>query len=205
MDQIIEFFTLDPSDARVFIAQLIGFVSLAVGLLTFSLRQRRHILIAKVTCDFTSAIHFFLLGAAVGGAVCLVNTARGIVFYHRGQKAWASHASVPVIFAALTLGCSLVGWEGAYSLLPTVGSILAVIGFWCNDPRLLKLFNLPAVTLWLIYSIITGSISAFLSNTVYVVTILVSLVCALVSYIGKRRWDDAGSDAEKTAEESIRK
>ncbi len=187
MKELIAFFTLDPSEPLIFWAQIIGFISLGFGLITFALSKRRHILVAKLACDFTSAIHFFMLGAGVGGAICLVNSARSIVFYYRGEKRFASHISVPVIFSILTIGCTAIGWAGWYSLLPAVGSVLAVVGFWCNDPRLLKLFNLPAVALWLIYNIITGSIASSISNTISIVTILVSLIIALRDYLKKKR------------------
>ena len=187
MKDIIAFFTLDPSNTRVFIAQLIGFISLGVGLVTFALSKRRHILIAKLICDFTSAIHFFMLGAIVGGATCTINSARSIVFSYRNEKRWASHVLVPIIFVILTLGCSLIGWNGWYSLLPTTGSVLAIIGFWCSDPRLLKLFNLPAITLWLVYNIHTGSISSAISNAISIITILVSLTRFAVIYLQSRK------------------
>ena len=187
MKDIIAFFTLDPSNTRVFIAQLIGFISLGVGLVTFALSKRRHILIAKLICDFTSAIHFFMLGAVVGGAICTVNSARSIVFSYRNEKRWASHILVPIIFIILTLGCSLLGWNGWYSLLPTVGSVLAIVGFWCSDPKLLKLFNLPAITLWLIYNIHTGSISSAISNAISIITILVSLTHVAILYLKSRK------------------
>ena len=182
MKELVSFFTLDPSNARIFWAQIIGFISLAIGLFTFALSKRRSILIAKLLCDFTSAIHFFMLGATVGGAVCTVNSIRSIVFYYRDKKRWASHISVPVLIIALTLGCSLLSFSGWYSLLPTVGSVLAVIGFWQRDTRLIKLFNLPAVSLWLVYNIISGSISSVISNAVSVVTITVSLLIALIKH-----------------------
>ena len=187
MDRFIEFFTLDPTDTRMLVAQLVGFIPLALALVTFALKRRGHIIISKTLSDLTSAVHFFLLGEVVGGAICIVNTARGIVFFNRGKTKWLSHILVPVVFSIITLATSWIRWEGVVSLLPTVGSVLAIIGFWCNDPKLLKLFNLPAVTLWLIYSIITGSISATLINIISIVTILFSLAKFAADGIREKR------------------
>ena len=176
---IKEFFTLDPSEPISFIGQLVGFIPLLLAFVTFSLSKRKHILISKTLSDFISAAHFFLLGEVVGGAVCIVNTGRGLVFYNKGKK-WASGIYVPIVFSILTLLTTLIRWQGWYTLLPAVGSVLAVIGFWCNRPRLVKLFNLPAVTLWLIYSIITESISATLINIISIASIVVSIIIELV-------------------------
>ena len=82
---------------------------------------------------------------------------------------------VPIVFGVLTLASSIIQWQGVYSLLPTVGSLLAIVGFWFNNPRTVKLINLPAVALWLVYSIITGSISTTIINAISITTIIISL------------------------------
>ena len=185
IDGIVGFFTLDPSDPMRFAGQLVGFIPLLLSFVTFSLSKREHILISKTFSDLTSVVHFFLLGEVVGGAVCLVNTGRGIIFYNKGKK-WASGIYIPIIFCVITLLTTLLQWKGWYTVLPAVGSVLAVIGFWCNRPRLVKLFNLPAVTLWLIYSIIIMSISATIINIVSIITILVSMVRELAGYVKQK-------------------
>lgn len=198
MNKLIEFFTLNPAEPLTFWAQIVGFIPLALSLLTFSLSKRGHILISKTLADMTSAVHFFLLGEVVGGAVCVINTARGCVFYQRGKAKWASHIAVPIIFCVLTLASSFIRWNGIVSLLPTFGSILAVIGFWFSSPKLIKLFNLPAVTLWLIYSIIIGSISSTLINIFSIVTIIISIIIDLVRAHGKKEstTEDEAEDVE---------
>ena len=186
IDGIVGFFTLDPSDPMRFAGQLVGFIPLLLSFVTFSLSKREHILISKTFSDLTSVVHFFLLGEVVGGAVCLVNTGRGIIFYNKGKK-WASGIYIPIIFCVITLLTTLLQWKGWYTVLPAVGSVLAVVGFWCNRPRLVKLFNLPAVTLWLIYSIIIMSISATIINIVSIITILVSMVREFAGYIKNKK------------------
>lgn len=186
MEKIIEFFTLDPSDPIVFIAQIFGLISLAGNLFTFAVSKRKHIFIAKIFCDFTASINLLMLGATVGGAICGLNVLRSLIFYQRGEKRWASHILVPIFFVALTVGCSLLDWGGVYSLLPTVGSIFAIVGFWQHDPRLIKLFNLPCVTLWMIYNFLSGSIGNSIANAISVVTILASLIMAGIDYLKKR-------------------
>lgn len=185
-EELLRFFTLDMSNPLKFAGQLVGFIPLILSFVTFSLSKREHILISKTFSDLTSVVHFFLLGEVVGGAVCIVNTGRGFVFYNKGKN-WASGIYIPIIFSALTLLTTLLQWKGWYTVLPAVGSVLAVIGFWCNRPRLVKLFNLPAVTLWLIYSIIIVSISATIINIVSIITILVSTVRELAGYIKNKK------------------
>ena len=200
MEKIIEFFTLDPSEPIIFIAQIIGLISLSGNLFTFAVRKRKNIFIAKIFCDFTASINLLMLGAVVGGAICGLNVIRSLIFYQRGRKKWASHILVPIFFVVLTIGCSLLDWGGIYSILPTVGSIFAIIGFCQHDPRLIKLLNLPCVTLWMIYNILSGSIGNSIANAISIVTILVSLAVAGFDYL-KRAKDTGNLAPEKPAAE----
>jgi hypothetical protein len=195
-EELIKFFTLDMSSPTEFAGQLVGFIPLILSFITFSLAKREHILISKTLSDLTSVVHFFLLGEVVGGAVCLVNTGRGIVFYNKGKK-WASGIYIPIIFSAITMLTTLLQWKGWYTVLPAVGSVLAVIGFWCNRPRLVKLFNLPAVTLWLIYSIIIVSISATIINVISIVTILISIIREFVAHVKAKSNADTDSSTDE--------
>ena len=199
MDKLIDFFTLDPSEGIIFWAQLIGFIPLILSLITFTLSKREHILISKLFSDLTSAIHFFMLGQGTGGAICTVNTARDFVFYHKSKR-WASHVSVPIIFGVLTLISSIIQWQGVYSLLPTIGSLLAIVGLWFSDPRKVKLINLPAIALWLIYSIIVGSISTTLINVISIMTIITSLTVEFIREREKTQREEASIENDDVNE-----
>lgn len=189
-EQLIKLFTLDPSNPRMFVGQLIGYIPLAIAFVTFILTKRKHIIVSKTASDLLCGLHFFLIGDLTGGAICMVNTVRGIFFYHRGRKPWTSHILVPILFIIFTFSTSFIGWRGAISLLPTFGSILAIIGLWCNNPLLLKLFNLPAVTMWLIYSIVIESPSTTLINVLSIITIIISFARLLITNIMKKGHKD---------------
>ena len=196
MNQLIDFFTLDPSEGIIFWAQIIGFIPLILSLTTFALSKREHILVSKLFSDLTSAVHFFMLGQGTGGAICAVNTARDFVFYHKGKK-WASHIAIPIIFGTLTLVSSIIQWQGVYSLLPTIGSLIALVGFWFTNPRTVKLINLPGITLWLIYSIIVGSISTTIINMISVTTIIVSLAADYIRFYKNKELSAKSNDNTK--------
>ena len=147
-------------------AQLIGFVPVFMGFFIFRNVSRKTSIVLKAVSDFLSAVHFLLLGAPTGCAINFVNTARGICFAQKGKYPWASGIWVPVIFCLATTVSSILSWTGLISLLPLVGSCLAVIGYWCTDPRHLRRFNFAGIFLWLIYGVITLSVPTVVGNTI---------------------------------------
>ena len=68
------------------VAQVVGFVPLALALLNFLPRERKHIITIKTAADLLWAVHFFLLGEFVGGAINSLNTVRNLVFSQKHSE-----------------------------------------------------------------------------------------------------------------------
>ena len=155
------------------IAQIIGFIPVFMGFFIFRNISRKASITLKAVSDLLSAIHFLLLGSAgTGWAINLVNTARGVCFAQKGSYKWASGIWMPVIFCAVTAVSSLLSWQGKISLLPLLGSCLAVIGYWCSEPRHLRRFNFAGISLWTVYGIIVFSLPTVVGNTISLISIL---------------------------------
>lgn len=157
------------------IAQIIGFVQMFLGFFVFRNISRKATITIKAFCDGLAAIHFALLGQWTGCTICGINIARGICFSQKDRRAWATGVYMPILFCLLTIGGSLLSWSGYISLLPMIGSCLAVIGYWCQDTRNLRMFNLIGISCWLVYSICTLSISTMISNLIYIISILITM------------------------------
>lgn len=173
MNTLINWLSAEFSTPLNAIAQTVGFVPLILSFFTFLPNDRRRVIAFKTVTDTMWALHFFLLGEVVGGSINTINTARNLVFSQK-HRPWASHTYIPILFCVLTAIAALIRWQDWYSFLPMAGSILAVIGFWCSSPRSIRRFNLPGITLWLIYSIMTASISSILCNVLSIVSILIA-------------------------------
>ena len=157
------------------VAQIIGFIPLVLSFFTFLSNNRRRVIGTKIATDLLWAIHFFLLGEVVGGAINALNTARNVVFSQK-HRPWASRIYIPITFGALTVLAALLRWQDWYSILPMLGSLLALIGFWCSGTKHIRAFNLPAVSLWLLYGILAGSISTILCNILSIASIVTATV-----------------------------
>lgn len=156
-------------------AQVLGLCAMLLGFVMYAFHHRGKILLAKLTADALWVVHYLLLDAASGAMINAVNVVREGVFYHK-EKRWASHLLWPFAFLALNLFMTALSWQGMISLLPAVGSSLNVFGLWCSDPRRLRLVSLPALTAWMIYSVLVGSVWSLAVNAASVSSILFALI-----------------------------
>ena len=66
--------------------------------------------------------------------------------------------------------------QGPISLLPALGSSIAVVGLWCSDTAHIRAFSFPGISLWLIYSILTHSYTHMISNLITLLSIAVGMI-----------------------------
>ncbi len=174
MQQMLNDLISQFSNPVTAVAQIIGFVPMVLSYFVFHFNSRKSIITTKAIADLLWMIHFLMLGALSGAFTNAVCAVRGLVFSQRGRKKWASSVVIPIIFCIFTLSVTLVSWAGYKSLLPVIGSCLGILGFWSTDPKNIRKFNLPALTLWLIYGILTLSLSTIICNIVSIVSIIIT-------------------------------
>ncbi len=156
------------------IAQVAGILGTTMIFFSFTARKRPHILLGKLTADVLWMTHYFLIGAYSGAALNILAIGRESVFYNK-EKAWASSRFWLCLILALTVGSCVLTWEGWLSLLPMVGSSLAVVSYWCTNPLHIRLLALPAQILWLIYGILHFTIPGIAGTLVAIVAIGIGL------------------------------
>ena len=156
------------------IAQILGFVPLVLSWFIFRAKTRGASIALKAISDGFSAVHFFMLGQWTGCVINCINTARGALFSQKGRRKWASGLYLPIGFCAVTVGFSLLSWTGFESLLPMIGSCLAVVGYWQTSQKALRRYNFAGIFLWLIYGFITFSVPTVVGNIISLSSIAVS-------------------------------
>ena len=155
------------------IAQIIGFIPLFLSYVIFYFNDRKKMLFTKMVADLLSTAHHILLGPEgySGAAICLINVARSATFMKR-SKTKLGEIIIPLVFITVTMASSVLTWAGPISLLPAIGSSLAVMGYWCANPATMRKFILPGVVLWLIYAIAIFSISGIISNCLSIISMV---------------------------------
>lgn len=176
---IAEFFTSMPPHHIV--AQIIGFVGVAISILIYAGRTRARILICKFISDVLWFANYILLGAYTGALLNLIAMARETVFYNRGVKKWASHRIWLYVFMLLTLLSPILEWVklGGFSwvpLLPATGSILAVISFYSNRPRVMRYFGFAAQAFWLVYGFMLVNISSIVCGILTILSAVIGMI-----------------------------
>ena len=111
------------------IAQIVGYVAIAESVFIFISNKREKILIFKLIDDALWFTNMVLMGAYTGAVLNAIAIVREIIFFNRGKKKWATHKFWLFFFMIVMLVSPVLTWAGPVSILPAMGSCVAVICF----------------------------------------------------------------------------
>lgn len=166
------------------IGQIIGYVAVAEGFLIFLSSRRERILIFKFIGDALWVASFLLQANYTGAILNAVAMGRETVFFNRDKHKWASSpiwlGVFMIVTAASPMFSLISGKEGWYAILPAMGSIAAVIGFYSRVPVITRYVSFVANGLWLFYDILGNNIPASISCVIQLISALIGLILTLV-------------------------
>ncbi|WP_394243945.1 YgjV family protein [Vibrio astriarenae] len=141
---------------NVFIAQILGFVSLALGVTTFYQKDDRKLKILMMVFHINHLIHYFLLGSLVSvasSALSVLRTATAI---------YVSSLVVAFGFIALSALGGFYLIESYHDIWPLLGTAIGTYSVFCLKGIKMRLGFLVGACCWLVNNIIVGSIGGTL-------------------------------------------
>ena len=139
--------------------------------LLYQQKNRKNILICKLSADIFWIFHYFTLGATAGMIPNFIGIFRELVFINRNRK-WASHRVWVVFFIAMNIMLSILTFENYYDVIPIIASSFVTISLWINNPDLTKKISAPVSLSFLIYDIFVHSHTGIINERFSVVSII---------------------------------
>lgn len=155
------------------IAQGIGFLAMALSVMSFQMNTKKKIIIMQIMTAVVFIAHYSMIGAVTAAVVNFVAIGRNLVFYHKNiftGKFW-----VPLCACIMAL-CALLSWEGPVSLLMCVGMIFNTLAVAAETPvgtRKMILISSPFV---LIYNILVFSLGGIVNEALVIVITTITLM-----------------------------
>lgn len=156
--------------------QLLGLLITVFSVFIYYAKRRNRILLTKLITDVLNVVQQALIGAYTGSLLNGIAVFREIVFYNRTRKKWASHIFWLFFFIFLMGLSPLLTWNGFISLLPAVGSVIAVVGFYMQNPTHTRILGIFSMAFWLAYSFITVNVGAVIQNVIMILSAIAGLI-----------------------------
>ncbi len=158
------------------IAYIFGIGAMIALFSIYQQSSRKKLLISKLITDVCWVVHYLCLGAYGGAIPNFVGIFRELIFVNRETKKWANYPIWPVIFILTNLALGLRTFSSPINLLPILGSAFITVALWLKKPILTKIMSFPVSSAFLIYDIFVGSWIGVISESVSLISIIISLL-----------------------------
>ncbi len=151
------------------LAEVLGALAIASGLVWPVVRGRRLLLGIQALCSLLWAAHFAVIGpeAYTGAVMCVIVVLQALTASFRPAR-WASvifWLTIPVMLAFVA-----ATWAGPQSAGAAFGLFVSALGRWETNPIRMRLLFILCIAGWSSHNFIVGSIAGLTSDTLTVLT-----------------------------------
>lgn len=162
-------------DNSFIIAQVFGFLAMLVSISMYQFNKHKKVMLLMVLCALLWCCHYTFLGLFTPVAMNFLGAVKNFIFSFKEGRQIESK-TIPIIFLILSVVSTLLTWKDAWSVLPLIASVFAIVAQWQINVKHLRLLTIPVCVCWFIYNINNQS-WAGTANEVFV---LISIIVALI-------------------------
>ena len=159
------------------IIQTIGFAAVAAFILSYQIKSNRWLLLLQLIGCALFCLQFFLLDAISGCLSLAVTVIRNALMIKYKEWNWLQRKGCPILISLLFIAILFLTWNGPFSLLACIASVSSTLVYWTNSPRNIRIVNLTCASpCWLIYDVLVRSYGGIVSESITMLSILVSII-----------------------------
>ena len=165
------------------VSQIFTIISYIFLASTYHAQKRKNIIILNCLVQISFAIAYTLLEAWAGLAMCIVGLLRNIAMIiseNRNTKKEKINVTILVPIVMVSIALSIFTYQGMWSLLPVIATILYTYAICQPDIKKYKLLGIPTEMLWVCYNIYIKSIFGILLE-------VIALINCILGYISQEK------------------
>lgn len=138
------------------IGQILGFISLFLGVCTFYQKDDRKLKVLMVVFNLNHLVHYFLLGSMVSVLSAALSAIRTLTSIYVSSK------RIAAIFIVISLGFGFYIMESQQDMWPILGTVIGTYSVFALKGIAMRVGFLLGALCWLTNNIIVGSIGGTL-------------------------------------------
>ncbi|MBR0179863.1 MAG: YgjV family protein [Firmicutes bacterium] len=155
--------------------QIIGFIAMAFFIISYQIRSNRALFLCQLLGCCLFCLQFCIMGAYTGALGLLVNIARNVLLLKADDWPWVRRGTTLLGVILLLLVVTVYTWAGWISLLPFISVAVTCVGYWTDNAQKIRLSQLIGSPCTLLYDLMIGSWGGVLSETITLLSIIISI------------------------------
>lgn len=137
-------------------------------------RRKLSLFVQSFNCIF-EGIYDFLVGAYTGASLSVLNFIRTVFFMNKEKFGKSTYFLLLIIFLFLAVINCIFSWQGAISLLPTIGTMIRIYCLWQENMTLVRVSGLTTGITYGLYYVYYHSWFLVLGDIVLFIVSMLSI------------------------------
>ena len=156
----------------LYVSYMFGIIAIVFLIISFQINDKNVLFKYQIISSFASFFQYLFIGGLMGALMDLVAGIRNFVFKRYDGKI---PVFVLIFFIVLITFLSMLSFKGNISLLPMLAVLNYSFALWTLDLRLIRLVNVFASLLFLIYDVCIFSVTGFILHVLEMSSALISI------------------------------
>ena len=170
---MIDFF--DALGQSAFFVQALGFVALALQVLSMQAKSYKTMICMTVTSEILFGVQLIFLGAYTGAATNVMAGATNTIYYFC-NKSGKKTTVLQFCFSGLFVAVGILTWAGPISLLVIMAKVISTVAHGINKPKFIRISRLISMPMWVVYDGLAGSIGGVINDLLVIASSIIGLV-----------------------------
>lgn len=153
------------------ISQIFVIIQYIFIITTYQVKTKKQIILFNTLAAISAIISFLCLEAYSGCMMSLVSIFRNILFFKMKEKDKSKLIIVLILLFVLTT----FTYNGLFSLMPSIGTLLYTLSVWQNDTKIYKKYGILIELSWFLYFIYIKSLFGIILEVISLISIMIGL------------------------------
>lgn len=154
-------------------AQVLALLICGLSSISYLSKRKTAYLAEQFLVNVLYGVQYLLLGAFSGAVSNAISLTKYVVFYFNAKAGKKNPTWQVVLFCLLSIVLGLLAFDGWFSLIPLVTSVIFTVAIWQDNPIILRGIVIVCCSLWIVYNL---SVRAYVSAAYSVVELAFAAV-----------------------------
>ncbi len=164
------------TNAANIIGQMLGFLAMGIMFMSFQTRKNKDLVAFQAVSALFWVLHYCFIGAFAGALSDGISSVRNFILIKRDKMSGKLVFALPFIFGVIYIGATVLTYDGLSSILPCIAAVSSTVVLLVPNERLLRILAIPATVAWIVYNVLSFSIAGVISESLNLISIVISLV-----------------------------
>ena len=162
-------------EAKVIIANAIGFMAFIISLIAFHKKEKEKIFKNTLISNILNLIHYLVLNANSGIATKIIAILRDLSMVKQEKYNILKSKKMLIVFVCAYIILMIITYQGFISIFSLLAALIYTIFCWNGDVKTVRYIVIFTNVLWLIYNIFVKSYTGAMANFISIVSTFIAI------------------------------